>query len=504
MNSTQPAFDEENVEGKRTFFLTWKQWQGALIASTVTGGIAAWPSLSISPWISVTVFLAVLTAGHMAFASRYIVPLPHIALLIAALQYVLAGWAGVYFPPLELLQDTVSALPIYLAYAGPVMVAITIGWFFSLARIRSRRPATPAPNPSLLLEFDILIAIGLAAAVFSRTVPNQGSLSFVVVLVAGLRYVGVHGRMIARGAGWGWRLAIVLSAEVLFAVDATMFHPLLLWSVWTFAVWLYAFQPARRVVFASLLAAVVVLPALQEAKWRLRGGIEEEIANPEESDLDSSVGRSAQWLGFVGEGVWRTISLQLTPEFLSDTSARYNQGWLITRVMFFVPAIEPYAEGETIRDAAVAAVLPRIAAADKVKAGGHELMARYAGMELSETTSMNVGYAGEMYANFGLTGGVIACGLYALVLGLGFRACCKRAFNRAIWWSVVPYAFFPAVKAEDDVAFTFNWTVKGFIILAVVIFLLPNLRRALFGHLPVVARPERTGNTEVPASVASS
>jgi hypothetical protein len=33
---------------------------------------------------------------------------------------------------------------------------------------------------------------------------------------------------------------------------------------------------------------------------------------------------------------------------------------------------------------------------------------------------MNLGFAGEMYANFGLWGGVLGCGVYSLVLGLFF------------------------------------------------------------------------------------
>ena len=464
---------------KRYWLLTRSEWKAGLGLSALVGVPVALITVQMSPWISIIVATTVLVAYHMAYAARYIVPLPHVVILVSALQYVLAGWLGTYFPPLGTLQDTSLAFPFYVTYAGPVILAITLVWFLCLPR-RSQEPALPEIESPLLFELDILIVVGLAAAFASRVVKDQGDFAFVIQLIASLRYVGVFGRMISRATGVWWRLTIVIAAEVLFAVNEAMFHPLMLWGMWSLAVWLFAFQPARRAVFIALAIACVLLPALQEAKWRLRGSLEEEISEPNEDEMGTTVVRSIDWLQYLAAGFVDTVTLRLSPEFLADTAARYNQGWIVTRVMFFVPSVEPYAMGETLQEAVKAAAVPRFLAPDKLKAGGHELMARYAGMELNESTSMNLGYAGEMYANFGLVGGVLGCACYALLAALAFRKMAKYAVTHPMWWSVIPFVFFPIVKAEDDIAFVLNWAIKGAVVLGAVVVLLPNLRRSLF------------------------
>src|SRR4030095_10752539 len=79
-----------DTPSKRFLFLEGSEWSRAIVISAAIGGLAAFYSYDISIWISVTVFLTVLTLHHMTIASRFILPLPHIAILMAALQYVLA------------------------------------------------------------------------------------------------------------------------------------------------------------------------------------------------------------------------------------------------------------------------------------------------------------------------------------------------------------------------------------------------------------------------------
>jgi hypothetical protein len=464
---------------KRYWLLARSEWKVGFGLSGIVGIPVALITFQMSPWISIIVAMTVLVAYHMACAARYIVPLPHVVILVSALQYVLAGWIGTYFPPLGTLQDTSLAFPFYMTYAGPVILAITFAWFLCLPR-KLEEPPLPSMSNAVLFELDILIVIGLGASIASRVVKEQGEFAFVIQLVASLRYVGVFGRMIGRARGVWWRLTIVMAAEVFFAVNATMFHPLLLWGMWSLAVWLFAFQPARRAVFIALAIACLLMPALQEAKWRLRGSLEDEISEPNEDNVGSTVVRTIDWFEYLGVGVVDTLTLRLSPDFLADTAARYNQGWIITRVMFFVPTVEPYAMGDTLMEAVRAAAVPRLFDPNKLKAGGHEFMARYAGMELNESTSMNLGYAGEMYANFGFVGGVVGCGCYALLAALAFRKMAKYAVTHPMWWSVIPFVFFPIVKAEDDIAFVLNWAIKGAVVLAAVVVLLPNLRRSLF------------------------
>jgi hypothetical protein len=166
--------------------------------------------------------------------------------------------------------------------------------------------------------------------------------------------------------------------------------------------------------------------------------------------------------------------------FLGETCARYNQGWIVNRVMQQVPAIEPYARGETIKDTFISALVPRVFYPNKVITGGMINMERFAGVELEEGTSMNLGYAGEMYANFGYGGGIIGCGFYCLAFALLFRWIYSRAIIAPLWWAVLAYICFIAVKAEDDIVGVVNWTAKACVVLALVCVALPAFRKALF------------------------
>jgi hypothetical protein len=191
-----------------------------------------------------------------------------------------------------------------------------------------------------------------------------------------------------------------------------------------------------------------------------------------------------EWFKDLGDGLFKSVTLSWDAEFVGDTGARYNQGWIINRIMEIVPATEPYARGETLFTAAKAAVLPRILAPDKHKAGGQEYMDRFAGMNFtadSGTTSMNLGYAGEMYANFGYWGGIAGCFGYALVLGLAYRLVSFWAAKKPLWWAFVLYIGLNALKAEDGIAEVLNWLVKASFVTAVIYFIFPALRAALSG-----------------------
>lgn len=472
-------------------FLTPGQWRIGIIFSLAMAGVVLWFTGSISPWIGVSVGLSALVAYHMSYGASHVLALPHIAILIACLQYVLAAWMNFYWPPANPTYDIGGGLPFYLSYAGPVLIALTVGWALALLRLNPPRHAIrPQTDSRLLVELDLLLGFGVVFLVLSK-VASVGSVDFVFLLLGNLRYVSVFARMIMKGIGWSWRLGLVLGAEAGLAVGRTMFHDLLLWSAWTFAIWVYAFRPRVRTVVVICVAGILLLPALQEAKWRLRVDpweddpiASEQLASAEVSPMQQGI----LWLRFLGPGLWHTITLSLEPDFIADVAVRYNQGWIVNRVMSIVPQSEPYAQGTTLKEAALAALLPRIISSEKFTAGGREHMLRYAGMDLGGDTAMTLGFAGEMYANFGPTGGTVACGIYALLFGLFFRAICRRAFRRPLWWSLVPFIFYAALKAEDDVAFVLNWTAKGGLVFVAVILVLPHFRRGLFGPIEIPPR----------------
>ena len=479
------------------FFLTPSEWKRGLLYAAVAGAITAIFTYELSFWVAATVVVTVFTGFHMKGASRFMVPFPHVAILISALQYVLAAWWLVYVPGGAV---TAHSLNFYLSYAGPVMIAICVGWGLALLRMQPRLEPPVQASPALLRELDWLVVIGLVAVPLSNVI-RAPSLGFAFVLLGNLRYIGVYGRMLLHEPGWPLRLAIVLTAEFVFAADAAMFHPLLLWSAWSFAVWLHCFKPPARVLVSAFVGAALLLPSFQEAKWRLRGQVleydaETGFAADIGDEGGSMITKATSFLVYLAEGLAHSVQLSFTSDFVADTLLRYNQGWIITNVMVYVPDREPYARGETLKDAAMASLVPRVLDPEKVRAGGRENMARYAGMFLDDKTSMNLGYAGEMYANFGRGGGIIACGCYAFFFGVLFRFLARRALIRPMWWAIAPFLFFAVLKAEDGIAEVLNWTSKSAYIVIGLILLFPHLRRTLFAR-PELERPP--GPHPVPA-----
>ena len=459
--------------------LTSDQW---LIAFAVGMALALilWPFYrQVSPWVGVALLVVGVTLCHLRYAAWFIVPFPHIALLIAALQYVLAAWASAYWPAADPMYDIGTRLPQYLRFATLVLLGCAAAWGLGLAKMRvpDRRP-TVIPAPDLLFALDVLLVLGFLGVVPARL--TQGtSFGFVFILMANLRYVGVFGRMVLLAPGWGWRLALVVVVELVFSTGSGMFHGFILFGFWAFALGAYVFRISWRGLMAACFAALLLLPALQASKWELRDNTWSE-GTEGNVETRSALEKTTFWSSYMLKNFKKTLTWDLDTDFLSGTVARYNQGWIVNRVMQQVPSVEPYARGETLKDAFISVLVPRVFYPDKVITGGKVNMERFAGITLTQETSMNLGYAGEMYANFGYWDGIIGCGCYCLFFALLFRAICIRAFVAPLWWAVLPYIVFVAFKAEDDIVGVVNWIAKACVVMVAICFAFPAFRRALF------------------------
>jgi hypothetical protein len=436
----------------------------------------SWPKYAnVSCWIGVVLVLMAVTVVHLVFTYGLVVCLPHIAILVSGLQYVLAAWLSFYYPSSNPLFNIGARLPEYLSYAGWVMTAVCLGWAFSLRGLRESS-IPPAPGSTrLLAELDVLFWIGITGKLLSHW-GSLGPLNFVLLLCADFRYLGALGRMLVSGRGWKWRILLALVLEMLLATGEAMFHSLLLWSAAVFAIYIYKTRPKRIVVAGMMCLGFLVLPALQQAKVALR----ERTWSDDSTGVNlGSLGNAINFSKDVGGGMVKWARGDWDASALGDIGARYNQGWIIDRVMQNVPAFEPYAKGETLLAAVEAAVMPRLIDSGKTRAGGSVNMRRYAGHVLVGGTSMNLGYAGEMYANFGYWGGIAGCFFYAFLLGLAFRWAFRRATLQPLWWALVPYVGLIGLKAEDGIADVWNWLVKATLVGAAVYYAFPEIRAAL-------------------------
>ena len=432
----------------------------------------------ISYWIGIGVMVGVVFLFHMVFFARCFVPVVHIVVLISVLQYVLAPWVAHYYPSVNPNYNIDDQIHAYITYAGPVVLAFAVGSMLPLMGLRG----LPLPDVSkwagdrrVLVELDLLIVAGVVIA-FAR---QQVGLGFLGVLLANLRYPGLYGWMLLKRRGWVMRLAIILFIELLLAVNHGMFHHLVLWFACTFGIYLFVFRPKPRIIAVVLVTAAVMLPSMQYAKWMFRRvfwyGERDEVM--EELDIHVSSPPLLFTVLLMG-GAYKLVAGGYDDEFIADTAVRYNQGWIVNRVLNHVPESEPFARGETLVTALRAAVFPRIMMPDKYTAGGKEYMLRFANYRLLPSTSMNIGYAGEFYANYGRTGGIFACGMYGLLLGLllrwAYRVCTRSSVLWCIW---VPFVAQGALKAETGLADAVNWVIKSLVVVIAMGLVLPVVHR---------------------------
>jgi hypothetical protein len=473
------------------------RWASAATAGLFVAAVTYFWWHDVSMWLGFTVALVGATVADMIWIARDFVPLPHIAILVAALQYGLAPWASNFYP--DILPDyQIADLPEYLGYAGPALAAMAIGFVASGIGLGLTRPVSQSNRAThqLLGELDLLLWGGMAVSFFGSGV--VGNYAFVVVLLGSLRFIGAIGWMIAAAPGWKLRLGAVLLYEVYIAAISGMFHDLILWSLSLLAIYVYLRQ-VKRLVFVGVLAAMVFgVFCLQDTKWTVRAGIWDEGG---EIIVFGKPMTYSKWtqpfvtaLCFIDSST-KFFTGGYTDESIAGSIMRFNQGWIIDRVMHHVPEEEPYARGETLWWALRASVLPRALAPDKLRSDGKVNMERFAGHVMTGGTSMNLGFAGEMYANFGRWGGVVGCGLYALVLGLFFRWAAVLAQKSAFWWAIAVFCGHWAFKAETDIGSVLNYVVKSVVLIFAVTCAMPSLRRELLGRRPKIRRrrPEGRG-----------
>jgi hypothetical protein len=455
----------------RYYFIPAASWFYIMMAASLIALAAANGYRTDSLWVGVGVWVAVAVALHTAMAAPSVPWIPGLIALIALLQWVLGAWAGYHVPPL--LSTMAMAVPSedYFSYMVPATVLFVVGLYLPLWRMGRRLP--PRSTPALPVDFvrscDIMVVVGLAASfVQGRGVPL--ALQYALLLVGYLCFVGAFALLLAKAEGWGWRLAAVIGLRVILSSSDGMFHDLLLWLAYTFVLLGFVFRWRARTITLVAVAGVVVMGALNQLKMSYRAKLDE----------DQSIGLDRR-VAALGSAFARQIeepTSAFTGESLSRTVTRVNQGWIISRILYWVPAREPYARGETIANAVRATLVPRVLDPDKYVAGGY-YFTRFTGIPLFGS-SMNLSSAGEMYANFGRTGGLVGIFLFAIGLGLLYRVFARWAFDSPLWWAWAPYVMLYTMQAETGIGEAVNHVARSFLVMMLVVSTVPgwkDLRR---------------------------
>jgi hypothetical protein len=454
----------------RFFELTNEEWAMLGLGAATFVALVDWIRPDVTVWPAMGLLLTALVFGHMCMAASRYVAFPDLIVFAACLQWVVAPWLADAYPPrLPMFHNALQASE-YLPYAVTSTLALWIGLQLPPSRYLDKSwwyPTLEPLSPQVSRVFDGIIVAGLMAGWYSSMVPS--SLAFLAYLLSSFRFFAAMGWMVTETPGWRLRVAIVFGLLVVESAAGGMFYLVVHWGGY-FAL-VYAFMRHWRwKLGAAVLVGLIGLGVLQQIKPAYRIKID--------TQAYGTVAAVKLFAGMMWDRVRGADQRELDLD-TGDTLVRFNQGWIISRIMVHVPKIQPYARGQTLTDAAVFSIVPRFLFPDKSTGVSQEFFLMYTGVTLPRGTTMGLGIIGEMYANFGFGGGIVATFIYGVLLASVFCFLAGRALVNPLWWAVGSVVLLPAAEPGINIEDIANHVVKASIVLMILWRLLPPMRLLL-------------------------
>lgn len=467
--------------GRYYFGLTKNELGFLLLLSLLTVVFFILSFESPSNWMVVGLVFSGFVLVHIALTnSRYIV-VPGFASLIACIQWIISPWLSYLYPPqYPGLRFAEMAVPAenYFSYVVPATMALWVGLHFPLWNIRKDRVVNwsnacwqIAPlNGRQKLFIDIVICFGLMLSFSSSYLPKE--LDFFYYSLANLRFVGILYWMITRTKGWMWRTGLVFSILLVQLTVGGVFYQLILWLIYLFIALAYIKKWSWKIL-PIFITSIILLVWFNNVKTAYR--LETSAIGIRNKESAISLGRLFLDAIRSKKGLPEIIEKRS----FGDMLVRYNQGWIISRIISWVPNREPYASGETVSAAFVDSLVPRFLFPNKFSLSSDEIFKKYTGHN-PDKASMALSISGEMYANFGRDGGIIATFFYALLIGCIFFGFVHLARDHVLWLAWVPFVLLAAFEAEWNLVNVLNSIIKSLLVMALVVCFSPFFRKGLF------------------------
>lgn len=410
-------------------------------------------------WSIIGVVAVSIVAFRFYISLGKYVPILELIALTAGLQWIIGALIE-YNTPFEHYKYFM-----YVSeekYMGIVVPAYTIFAFIMLRfGFKYQLNLDQKVKISQLSQYGLAFVIfGLICDVLSAFVP--GSLGFFMLILSNFKFIGTiilffSDKKIHRYMFYGALVLLLLSS-----LSSGYFHDFVLWGAFFFMFWALKFKPSHFVKISIFILGMITLTIIQGVKARFRMALEEGY-NGNVITLFIETIQSQFDQGYYEEEV-----------NTQELNVRLNQGWIISAIIDQVPNRMGFAEGETIKDAITASILPRFLNPNKKMAGGQENFRKYTGLELSEQTSMGLSVVGEFYANYG-KGVILAMALWGWFLAWVWRLLFKRQQRNPFILFFLPLLFLQVVKAETELVVVLNHLVKS----AIVVFFFLYLTRSV-------------------------
>jgi hypothetical protein len=318
----------------------------------------------------------------------------------------------------------------------------------------------------IVTTFWVSVFIGLSRGLLTKIIPNT---AFLWLLLSQVSYVALLASGIVRSKQFTVMLVVLTAFEIMKALQSTIFHPAVFFLLIVCCVVVFSkrYWPPWRIA-VLIMAVTLSIYLLQCIKGDYR------------AHVNWGIGTRSRALVLYKSflGLMKSPKEIFSEKKIGMAMDRFDQSQIVGLIMFRVPKIEPYAKGETILNSIYAALVPRVLAPNKYRAGG-EYFFRFTGYESSPGTSINIGQLGELYANFGPQITVIACGVYAFLLGLMWMVFHNRGIENPLWMAWFTFIALFMIKCEDGMGEITNHVVKSAFVAFVIIKFVPAWQELL-------------------------
>jgi hypothetical protein len=164
----------------------------------------------------------------------------------------------------------------------------------------------------------------------------------------------------------------------------------------------------------------------------------------------------------------------LSVENLGPNIIRINQGWVLASAMEYVPLNVEHTHGKLIWGYIYAAIVPRVLDANKLNSGGHDLVNKYAGREISGDTSVSLGLFTDAYVDFGPLGAIICVFFFGLLYGYILKQFYTKSKTYPILILFTTSAFIYCIRPDTDTGSALGNLFKTIMLLWVIFRLYPS------------------------------
>lgn len=400
---------------------------------------------------------------RLVLATGHDLPIESLILVLASLQWIVGPMCAYWGLSNHYKFYMYVPEPEYMALAVPSVIMLALG-LYGLRygrRVAFLQDCAEVTGEIVARSRKLpiyLVGVGLVFSYLAGRVP--AALEFPVYIFSNIKYIGLIYLIFS-----DWltdkKLPLLIAFYLTFmsSLHSAMFHDLLLWSAFVGMYAAYVSKPSLKKKLGLVLLAMIFVAVLQVAKDQYRMLLMKE-------------GRS----DYVSKFVTAVDNELLEDRIFADDNVerlvvRFNQGWIISRIMQNVPSVVPHADGETIITAVKASILPRALYPDKPIAGGRANYQKYTGFELQASTSMGISLLGEAYINFGLEGAWAFMLVFGVLTALTIRGFFHLAWKYPTIWLWLPLILLHFVKAETELLVQLNFLVKSALLVLVFLWL---------------------------------